>query len=67
MNADLSMLLAREHIASLRAEADAARATHPTPMTSASAEHHAATRVVARIRSIGHRGASARAITGRAA
>lgn len=67
MNADLSLFLAREHIATLRAEADAARATHTAPTTDADPGRSASSRVVARIRSIGHRAATGRPITRHAA
>ncbi len=67
MNADLTLFLAQDHIATLHAEADAARHADAARTTDAGSGPSAAARVAARIRSLGHRGAIARPTTRSAA
>ena len=66
MNAELTLFLAKDHIANLHAEAAAARHADAA-RTFAGSGPGAAARVAARIRSLGHRGAIARPTTRSAA
>jgi hypothetical protein len=63
MNADLTLFLARDHIATLHAEAEAAQLSRATRTTHADPGPSAPSWVVDRIRSLAHRGAATRPIT----